>query len=31
METPIMEGNRKKIKMVKALNKPFTLIGEFTI
>ena len=23
-----MEGNRKKIKMVKALNKPFTLIGE---
>ena len=26
-----MEGNKKKIKVVKPLNKPVTLIGEFTI
>ena len=27
----MIEGNKKKIKVVKPLNKPATLIGEFTI
>ena len=27
----MMEGNKKKIKMVKPLNKPVTPNGEFTI
>jgi len=31
METPIMEGNKKKIKTVKPFNKLFTPIDEFTI
>jgi len=31
METPIMEGNKKKIKTVNPLSKPFTPEGEFTI
>ena len=31
METPTIEGNKKKIKIVNALNKPETPIGEFTI
>jgi hypothetical protein len=26
-----MDGNKKKIKVVKPLNKPLTPIGEFTI
>ena len=26
-----MDGNKKKIKVVKPLNKPITPIGEFTI
>ena len=31
IETPTIEGNKKNIKMVKALNKPVIPIGEFTI
>jgi hypothetical protein len=31
IDTPIIEGKRKKIKIVKAFNKPETPIGEFTI
>ncbi|EPR71907.1 hypothetical protein ADIWIN_3105 [Winogradskyella psychrotolerans RS-3] len=31
IEAPIMEGNRKKIKIVTPLNKLFIPIGEFTI
>ena len=27
----MMDGNKKKIKIVKALNKPLTPEGEFTI
>jgi hypothetical protein len=27
----MMEGNKKKIKVVKPLNKPLTPVGEFTI
>ena len=30
-ETPIIEGNKKNIKIVSALNKPVTPIGELTI
>ena len=30
-ETPTIEGNKKKIKIVNALNNPETPIGEFTI
>ena len=31
MATPMIEGNRKKIKIVRPFNKLFTPIGEFTI
>jgi hypothetical protein len=31
METPIIEGNKKKIKTVRPFNKLLTPIGEFTI
>jgi len=31
METPIIEGNRKNIKIVNTFNNPYTPIGEFTI
>lgn len=31
METPIIDGNKKNIKVVKPLIKPLTPIGEFTI
>ena len=31
METPIIEGNKKKIKTDMALNKPLTELGELTI
>ncbi len=31
METPIMDGNKKKINMVRPFSKLFTPIGEFTI
>ena len=30
-ETPTIEGNKKNMKIVKALNKPETPMGEFTI
>ena len=31
MDTPIMDGNKKNIKIDKPFNKPVTPIGEFTI
>jgi hypothetical protein len=31
IEAPIIDGNKKKIKIVKPLKRPFTPIGEFTI
>ena len=31
METPIIDGNKKKINTVKPLNNPVTHNGEFTI
>jgi hypothetical protein len=31
IETPIIEGNKKKIKTIKPLNTPLILIGELTI
>jgi len=31
METPTIDGNKKKIKIVNALNKPKIPMGEFTI
>jgi len=30
MERPMIEGNKKKIKVVNSLNNPITPIGEFT-
>ena len=31
IETPMIDGNKKKIKTVRPFNKLFTPIGEFTI
>jgi len=31
MVTPMIEGNKKKIKVVNPLNKPTTPMGELTI
>jgi hypothetical protein len=31
METPTIDGNKKKMSMAKALNSPFMAIGELTI
>ena len=31
IETPTIDGNKKNIKIVSALNNPETPIGEFTI